>query len=388
MSSLNPLPRAASLLLALGAVMLSGCSGEQAAGPGQQGRPAPEVTVVTLKPETVTLRRELPGRAHASVVAEVRPQVSGIIREQLFEEGGTVEEGQALYQLEDGIYRADLQSAEAAMARARAGVEVARARAERADELVKTKSISQQDYDDIKAGLLQAQAELRVAQAALNSARIYRDYSRISAPISGQIGKSAVTRGALVTTNQPQPLATIQQLDPLFVELNQPSSELLELRRAVTTGKLTRAGQIPVTLMLEDGSPYEHEGTLAFSEMTVDPSTGSVSLRVVVPNPDHLLLPGMYLRAQVATGTREQALLVPQQAVQRDPKGNTRVMLVGAEDLVEVRPVKVSRTVDGQWLVEEGLAEGERVITEGLQKIRPGAPVRLAGAAASGGTAE
>ncbi|HEY9149034.1 MAG TPA: efflux RND transporter periplasmic adaptor subunit [Gammaproteobacteria bacterium] len=381
MSSLNPLPRAAFLLLALGAVVLTGCSGEQAAGPGQQGMPPPEVTVVTLKPETVTLSRELPGRVNASLVAEVRPQVSGVIRERLFEEGGLVAEGEPLYQLEDDIYRAELQSAEAALARARAGVEVARARAARADELVKTKAISQQDYDDIRAGLLQAQAELKVAQAAVTSARVYRDYSRITSPISGRIGKSAVTRGALVTTNQAQPLATVQQLDPLFVDLNQPSSEMLELRKAIAAGTTQAVDSIPVTLLLEDGSRYEHEGRLAFSEMTVDPSTGSFSLRVVVPNPDNLLLPGMYVRAQVAVGVREQALLVPQQAVVRDAKGNSSVMLVGAEDKVEPRPVTLSRTIGDKWLVEEGLKEGERVITEGLQKIRPGAPVRVAAAA-------
>ncbi len=380
MSSRNSLSRAALIGVALGAVALSGCGqGEQAApqAQAQAQAPAPEVTVFTMKAAPVALTRELPGRTNASLVAEVRPQVSGIIQDRLFTEGSFVEAGQPLYQLEDDTYAANLNSAKASLARAKAVLERARITAKRTAELVKIDAVSQQENDDAQAALLQAEAEVKVAEAAVTSAQVTLNYSRITAPISGFIGKSYVTQGALVTTNQAQPMATMHKLDPIYVDLTQSSSELLQMRKAIATGNLDRFEEVPVTILLEDGSEYEHPGKLAFSEMTVEPSTGSFSLRVVVPNPDRLLMPGMYVRANVGTGIRQQGLLVPQQGIARDPRGNTSAMVVGQDNTVEVRPVRVSRSIGDKWLVEEGLAEGDKVIVEGLQKIRPGIQVRV-----------
>jgi membrane fusion protein, multidrug efflux system len=342
------------------------------------GEPAPRgavpVTVVTLATQAVTITRELPGRARASLVAEVRPQVSGIVREQLFEEGGRVVAGQPLYQLDDASYRAEAASARAALARAEAARDIARLRADRSSEVVKAGVVSQQDHDNVMAALLQAEADVGVAQAAAAAQAVTLSHARITAAITGQIGRSAVTRGALVTANQSEPLATIQQLDPLYVDLAQSSAELLELRRALEAGTLESTDSLPVEILLEDGSTHPEPGELAFSEVTVDPATGSFILRVVVPNPGQRLLPGMFVRARIGSGARQQAVLVPQQAVARDPKGDTSVMLV-ADDKVEQRPIRVSRTVGDAWLVESGLAAGDRVIVEGLQKIRPGAAV-------------
>jgi membrane fusion protein (multidrug efflux system) len=330
---------------------------------------------VTLAPQTVTVSRELPGRTRASVVAEVRPQVSGIVEQLLFEEGGAVKAGQPLYQLDDATYRAEADSARAALARARATQEAAQKRAARSAELVKQGLVSAQDHESVDAALRQAEADVAVAQAALDAAAVRLGHARIVSPIAGQAGRSAVTRGALVTANQSEALVRVQQLDPLFVDLAQSSSELLELRRAIAAGQLESAQDLPVTLLLEDGSEYPQPGRLAFSEVTVDPGTGRYILRVVVPNPDRLLMPGMYVRARVGDGIREDALLVPQQAVQRDPRGGTSVLVAGADGKVELRPVTVSRTVGDAWLVERGLAAGDRVIVEGLQKVRPGTDV-------------
>jgi membrane fusion protein, multidrug efflux system len=351
---------------------LSAC-GEQ--GPGGPPRGPVPVTVVTLAPQPVTVSRELPGRTRASVVAEVRPQVTGIVNEVLFEEGGTVEAGQPLYQLDDATYRADVDSARAALARARATLEADQKRAARIKELEQRGLVSAQDRDNVVAALREAEADVDVAQAALDSARVRLGYARIVSPIAGQVGRSAVTRGALVTTNQSDALASVQQIDPLYVDLAQSSSELLELRREFEAGRLESARDLPVILLLEDGSEHSETGRLAFSEVTVDPGTGRFILRVVVPNPGQRLMPGMFVRARVGGGTRQDALLVPQQAVQRDPRGGTSVLLAGADDKVELRQVTVSRTIGDAWLVEDGLAAGDRVIVEGLQKVRPGAEV-------------
>lgn len=365
---LNPL----FLLIIVALLGLSACGERETSGP--PGGPVP-VTVVTLAPQAVTVSRELPGRTRASVVAEVRPQVSGIVQQVLFAEGGSVKAGQPLYQLDDATYRADVERARAALARANAELEAASKRAARSTELVKEGLVGAQDHDNVIAALHQAQADVDVARAALDAARVVLGHARITSPIAGQVGRSSVTRGALVTANQTEALATVQQLDPLFVDLAQSSSELLEFRRAIEAGRLESAQSLPVTLLLEDGSAYPQPGQLAFSEVTADPATGRYILRVVVPNPDRLLLPGMYVRARVGGGVRRDALLVPQQAVQRDPRGGTFVLLVGADDKVETRPVTVSRTIGDAWLVEDGLAAGERVIVEGLQKVRPGAVV-------------
>lgn len=352
--------------------LVAACSSEESQRSAPQ---APAVTVVTLKSEPVTLTRELPGRTNAWQVAEVRPQVSGIVEKRLFTEGGVVEAGEPLYQLDDATYEADHASARAALQRAEASLHVARLNAERMAELVKTGAVSKQENDNAIAALEQAEADVAVAKANAKRTKVQLDYARISAPISGRIGKSSVTQGALVTANQAEPLATIRQLDPVYVDLTQSATELMELRKSVAAGELSPAGNLPVTILLEDGNRYEHQGKLAFSEVSVEPSTGSYLLRVVVPNPDHLLMPGMYVRAVVGHGVRENAVLVPQQGIARDPKGNASAMVVNDEGKVEARPVVVSRTVGNHWLVEKGLAAGDRVIIEGLQKIRPGAAV-------------
>ncbi len=364
--------RAAFGLLA--AVLVATGCGQQETAPAGPG--AVPVTVVTLRAEPVTLARSLPGRASPYLVAEVRPQVTGIVEQRLFDEGSRVMAGQPLYQIDDATYRASHASARAAVVRAEAALEAARLRAQRADQLVAEKLISQQDYDSAKAALLQAEADVAASQAALQGATVTLRRTRIAAPISGRIGKSAVTQGALVTANQDETLATIQQLDPIYVDVTQSSAELLELRKAIAAGQLEAGQDLPVAIYLEDGSRHAHDGRLEFADVTVQPTTGSFLLRIVVPNPDHLLLPGMYVNAEVGSGVRPDALLVPQQAVSRGPKGETWVMAVDAEGKAERRPVRVSRSVHDKWLAEEGLAAGDRVIVEGLQKIRPGVPVQ------------
>ena len=358
-----------SLLLS---VLISSCA-EEAAPPQQQ--PAPAVTVVTLKTEPVALTRELPGRTTAYLIAEVRPQVTGIVEERLFEEGSLVEAGQPLYQLDDATYRARYNSALASLARAKATVEVARLNAARAEELVKANAVSQQEHENAIAALQQAEADVGVAEAAVASSRVELDYARITSPIAGRIGKSTVTQGALVTADQAQPLATVQQLDPIYIDLTQSSSELLQLRRAIAGGNVRDTENTPVRILLEDGTPYNHEGKLSFAEVSVDPSTGSFSLRVTVPNPDHLLMPGMYVRAVLSSAVLEDGILVPQQGIARDPKGNANALVVGADGTVEQRTVEVSRTIGDKWLVSNGLVAGDRVIVEGVQKVQPGMPV-------------
>jgi membrane fusion protein (multidrug efflux system) len=374
MSSLSSVACFRPLLAVLSTLaLLAGCSEGDTAPKGMQAVP---VTVVTLKPEPVTLTRELPGRLSAFLVAEVRPQVNGLIAKRLFEEGTVVKSGQSLYQLDDATYRADLNSAEAALVRAKAALVTAELNARRSAELVKIDAVSKQDDETAAATLRQAQADVRAAQAARDRAAVVLGYARISSPITGRIGKSNVTQGALVTANQDQALTTVQQLDPMYVDVTQSSAELLQLRRALASGELKGTRDLPVTIVLEDGSHYDHPGTLAFSDVTVDPTTGSFGLRVLVPNPDYLLLPGMYVRAIVGDGLRQDALLVPQQGVTRDPKGQPTAMVVDADNKVGVRTLKVSRTIGDKWLVDDGLVAGDRVIVEGLQKIRPGAVVQ------------
>lgn len=361
------------LLLALTlSLTLGACGGTQPAPPPHVSA----VTVVTLKSETVTLTRELPGRTSPFLIAEVRPQVNGIIERRLFTEGSLVKAGQPLYQIDDASYRADYGTAKANLARAQATLVAARLMAGRTAQLVKTSAISRQDHDNATAALRQAEADVTAARAALAGSGVTLGRSRITAPISGRIGRSSVTQGALVTANQAEALATVQQLDPIHVDLTQSSSELLELRKGLAAGTLGRNEELPVTIKLEDGTPYAHQGKLAFSEVSVDPSTGSFALRVVVNNPDHVLLPGMYVRAAIGNGVRQDAILVPQQGIIRDPKGGATAMVVDNDGKVEARQVEVSRTVGDKWLVESGLVAGERVIVEGLQKVKPGIPVQ------------
>lgn len=341
------------------------------------------VTVVTLKPENITLTRELPGRTNPFLVAEVRPQVSGIVKNRLFTEGGLVKADQPLYQLDDATYRADVASAQASLARAKATLTSARLTAKRTAELAKIDAVSRQDNENAIAAEAQAAADVKTAEAAVQRTSVILGYATITSPISGRIGKSSVTQGALVTANQPAALATVQQLDPIYVDLTQSSNELLQLRRELAAGTLTATNHVPVTIFLEDGTPYAHPGKLTFADVTVDPTTGSFLLRVLVPNPDDILLPGMYVRAEVSSGERPNGLLVPQRAIARDPKGNTSALVVDKDNKVEQRMVQVSRTIGDQWLVEGGLAAGDKVIVEGLQKVRPGSLVQASEASAA-----
>lgn len=360
------------------AVTLAACTGRKEPAPPGASPPPAEVGVVTLKLQTVTLTRELPGRTNPYLVAEVRPQVTGIVKQRLFTEGALVKAGQALYQIDDATYRADASSAKAALARAEATLNSATLNARRSSELVAIDAVSRQDNENAIAALKQAEADVAAAKAAVERTAVILAYAQITSPIAGRIGKSSVTQGALVTANQADALATVQQLDPIYVDVAQSSSELLALRKQLASGRMKEARNQPVEIVLEDGSRHQHPGKLAFSDITVDPGTGSYTLRVVVPNPEQVLLPGIYVRAVVGSGVRQDGLLVPQRGIARDPKGNTTAMLLGADGKVEVRAVKVSRTVGDQWLVEEGLAAGDRVIVEGLQKIRPGMPARVA----------
>ena len=371
MSSLRSRAALPAALIA-STLALAACSSKDAAP--AQAAPTP-VTVVTLKSEPVTLTRELAGRAEASQQAEVRPQVGGIVERLLFTEGGSVRAGQPLYQLDQTAYRADAGSAQAAVARAQTALTNARQKAERTAELARTQMVSRQDNDNAQAALRQAQAELRAAQAGLQGANVPLGFTRVSAPISGRIGRSSVTRGALVTASQATPLAVIQTLDPMYVEVSQSSAELLQLRREIAAGRLQGTDEVPVNITLEDGSAYPQQGKLSFAEAMVDPATGAVALRVVVPNPDQLLLPGMFVRATIANARRQDAILAPQQGITRNAKGDATAMVVGADGKVAQREVVVSRAIGNKWLVESGLKAGDKLIIEGLQKIAPGAPV-------------
>lgn len=356
-------PAFAALVAAV-ALALASLAGCQEASAPQQAQPAPEVGVITLQPQPFALTSELPGRTSAYRIAEVRPQVDGIIQKRLFTEGSEVEAGQQLYQIDPATYQANYQSAQATQISASA-------LADRYKLLVADKAVSQQAYDEARAAALQA-------QAALERARIDLRYTKVLAPISGRIGRSAASEGALVSNGQATALATIQQLDPIYVDVTQSSKELLRLRNDLAEGRLQQAadGSAKALLVLEDGSRYAHEGRLEFSEVAVNEGTGSVTLRAVFPNPDNLLLPGMFVHAELLAGVRQQAILAPQQGVARNPRGEPVALVVNAENKVEQRVLKAERTVGSAWLVEQGLDEGDRLITEGLQFVQPGIEVR------------
>jgi membrane fusion protein (multidrug efflux system) len=364
--------------LLIGTCAITGCKQHSSPGGAPSAVGPPEVGIVAITPAPVTLIMELSGRITPHLIAEVRPQVGGIIQKRLFTEGSDVKAGQVLYRIDPATYQAAYASAKAALARAEANLVPARLKEERFRELVAINAVSRQDYDDAVAMLKQAEADVAANQAAAEAARINLDYTGIKAPISGRIGRSAITDGALVTANQAAPVATIQQLDPIYVDVTQSSAELLRLKRNRAAGEIRGkdADQAKVRLLLEDGSSYPQEGILKFSEVSVDQSTGSVTLRALFPNPEQLLLPGMFVRGIVQEGVSEQAILVPQRGVSRNPKGEAMVMVVGAEEKVEPRVIKVSRTVGDNWLVSEGLKAGDRVILEGIQKARPGTQVK------------
>jgi membrane fusion protein (multidrug efflux system) len=360
----------------LGSVALTGC--DQVAEQSQASAPkAVPVGVITLKKQTLTLRQELPGRISAFQIAEIRPQVSGIVQSRLFTEGSQVEKNQALYQINPATFQANLAASEAAVARAQASIASSKAKASRYSELLKIKAVSQQDYDEADAAYKQAKAELLTAEAQLQTSKINLEYSHVSSPISGQISKSNVTVGALVSANQATSLATVTQLDPIYIDLTQSSNELTKLKKAIVSGDLSvdSSSQTEVELTMEDGSVYSHKGTLQFSEVTVDPSTGSVTLRAKFPNPEKLLLPGMYARASIVEGVKNDAILVPQRGVSRNSKGEPTAMVVSESNTVESRVLKTDRTIGSNWLVTDGVMEGDKLIVEGLQKIRPGALV-------------
>lgn len=365
----------AAVGLAAIALTLAAC-GQKGAGAAGMGMGPTEVGYIVAQSQPVGLTTELSGRTSAFLVSEVRPQVGGVIKARLFEEGAYVRAGQSLYQIDPATYQATYNSAAAALAQAQAQATAAKLRADRYKLLVETGAVSKQDNDDAQAAAAQTAAAVAVQKAALDTARINLNYTKVAAPISGRIGKSAVTPGALVTASQAAPLATVQDLSKVYVDLTQTSAELLKLQKQFASGELGRPGSAQVTLKLEDGSTYPIPGRLEFSDVTVDPGTGSVTLRAIFPNPNGTLLPGMYVRAVLSQGVASSGILVPQGAIQRDPKGAAMVQVVNAKGAAEPRPIALGRTVGDKWLVTSGLRAGDKVITEGLQKVRPGAPIK------------
>jgi len=362
--------------LAAIALTLAACGKGQGAGGAGMGMGGPaEVGYIVVQPQSVGLTTELAGRTSAYLVSDVRPQVGGVIKSRLFQEGSIVHAGQSLYQIDPATYQATYNSAVAALAQAQAQATSAKLKADRYRTLVETGAVSKQDNDDAQAAALQTAAAVAVQKAAVDNARINLNYTKVAAPISGRIGKSSVTPGALVTASQATALATVQDLSKIYVDVTQTSAELLKLKEQFASGKLGKAGSTSVSLKLEDGSTYPLAGSLEFSDITVDPGTGAVGLRAVFPNPNGALLPGMYVHAVLTQGVASGGVLVPQTAIQRDPKGNAMVSVVGAQG-AEPRPVTLGQTVGDKWLVTGGLKPGDKVITEGLQKLRPGVPIK------------
>lgn len=366
------------LLLALGTVISEGCKraatpqGEDAAKAGPI-----EVDVVTMKTQSVPVSKELPGRTAAYRLAEVRARVNGVVLKRMFEEGADVKEGQQLYQIDPAPYEAELTNARAAVARAEASVKVAQLQERRLAELAAANAIARQDYDNALATLHTNEADLASAKASVQSATINLNYTKVFSPISGRIGRSEVTEGAYVQQAQASLLATVRQLDPIYVDMTDSSVEVLRIKNAMTRGELASSDSgVQVSLFLEDGRLYGEKGKLEFLEAAVEPTTGSVGLRALVPNPRKELLPGMFVRARLEGVSRPDAILVPQGALARNPKGEPYVMVVVAGEKVEERPIQIGQSIGNQWLVDSGLKAGDRVIVAGLQKIRPGSTVK------------
>ena len=389
-------PRTRWRALALGLVLagvLAACS-DKTAPAASKTAPAPvKVGVITVQSESHTLTSALPGRTSASMSAEIRPQISGIVQKRLFTEGATVKAGQALYQIDPAPYQVAEASAKAALAKAQAQARTAQLNAQRNAELVQIDAISRQAYEESQASAQQTASDVAVAQAALQAARINLGYTRITAPIAGRTSLSTVTPGALVTANQAGVLTTIAQIDPVYVDITQSSTDLLQLKRDLAQGRFERVGEgaARITLQLEDGSTYPHAGRLQFTGVNVNPGTGAVTLRAVVPNPDGVLMPGMYVQTLLPTGVSSDALLLPQQAVTRDIAGKASVLAVGAENKVERRPLEIDRAIGNRWMVNAGVAPGDTVIIDGFQRIKVGdtvdpQPVQLPGTAPAGAT--
>ncbi len=359
-----------------GALMiLAGCQDEQA----QQGGfafPPPQVAVITVKAEDVPITNDLPGRIAATRIAEVRPRASGIVIERVFEQGSQVKEGDVLYRIDPASFQVQVDSAEATLRRAKAVQAQARVETERQEQLRKSNVSSAQAYDDAVAKLAQADADVAIAEAGLATAKLNLEYTEVKAPISGRIGRALITEGALVSANGTENLATIQQLDPVYADFTQSATDLIRLRKALEDGDLMADNNsADVKLVLDDGSPYPHPGKLLFSEAAVDESTGQVTLRGEFPNPDGDLLPGMYVRVQIEQGIEKGAVLVPQQAVQRDASGSALVYVVSADNKAGTRPVRVGRAAGTRWVITDGLKDGEKIIVEGFQKVQPGGEV-------------
>lgn len=361
-------------------LVLAGLVGTAGAALGCRKTPppqmVPEVAVQTLQPERVVLTTELPGRTSPFLVAEIRPQVNGLILKRLFQEGSEVKEGDALYQIDPGPYQAVLDQAQASLAAAEASLPSVQSRAERMKKLVGVNAVGQQEADEAEAAYQKAVAAVAAARAQVESARINLANTPIKAPISGRIGLSSVTVGALVTAHQPLALTTVQQMDPIYVDVTQSSADLLKLRASLESGRLKTDGARKVRLVLENGQAYPLEGRFQFRDVTVDPGTGAVTLRMVFPNPRQVLLPGMFVRAIVEDGVDEQGLLVMQEGVTRDAKGNATALVLDPQNKVEQRTLVVDRAIGNRWHVAEGLKAGDRIIVEGVQKVRPGAVVK------------
>ncbi|ENJ4672896.1 multidrug efflux RND transporter periplasmic adaptor subunit AcrA [Salmonella enterica] len=365
----------AVILMLSGSLALTGCDDKQDQQGGQQ---MPEVGVVTLKTEPLQITTELPGRTVAYRIAEVRPQVSGIILKRNFVEGSDIEAGVSLYQIDPATYQATYDSAKGDLAKAQAAANIAELTVKRYQKLLGTQYISKQEYDQALADAQQATAAVVAAKAAVETARINLAYTKVTSPISGRIGKSSVTEGALVQNGQASALATVQQLDPIYVDVTQSSNDFLRLKQELANGSLKQEnGKAKVDLVTSDGIKFPQSGTLEFSDVTVDQTTGSITLRAIFPNPDHTLLPGMFVRARLQEGTKPAALLVPQQGVTRTPRGDATVLVVGADNKVETRQIVASQAIGDKWLVTDGLKAGDRVVVSGLQKVRPGAQVKV-----------
>ncbi|EGR7707265.1 multidrug efflux RND transporter periplasmic adaptor subunit AcrA [Salmonella enterica] len=365
----------AVVLMLSGSLALTGCDDKQDQQGGQQ---MPEVGVVTLKTEPLQITTELPGRTVAYRIAEVRPQVSGIILKRNFVEGSDIEAGVSLYQIDPATYQATYDSAKGDLAKAQAAANIAELTVKRYQKLLGTQYISKQEYDQALADAQQATAAVVAVKAAVETARINLAYTKVTSPISGRIGKSSVTEGALVQNGQASALATVQQLDPIYVDVTQSSNDFLRLKQELANGSLKQEnGKAKVDLVTSDGIKFPQSGTLEFSDVTVDQTTGSITLRAIFPNPDHTLLPGMFVRARLQEGTKPTALLVPQQGVTRTPRGDATVLVVGADNKVETRQIVASQAIGDKWLVTDGLKAGDRVVVSGLQKVRPGAQVKV-----------
>jgi membrane fusion protein (multidrug efflux system) len=376
--SLKKIIVAAAVLALTG---LTGCDKDkEAAQAGAQAgaQRLPQVSVTQVQPEAVELISVLPGRITSALVSEVRPQVTGILQKRLFEEGANVKEGDVLYQIDPAVYEAAVNSAKAALANAESVLHQSTLTANRYANLIKTEAVSRQQYDDSQAAKVQAAAAVQSAKAALKSAEINLAYTQVKAPISGTIGRSLVTPGALVTANQASNMAVVQQLDPINVDFNQPSSEWLRLKKEIASGALkTEKGRIPIELILEDGSVYSHKGALQLSEVSVGEGTGTITIRAEFPNPDRLMLPGMFVRAKLPEGTRENTIRVPQKSVMFMPNGTAYVYVLNADNVIGQRPVVLDRSDAGLWVLRSGLKGGEKVVTEGFQRIRPGVKVSV-----------